>query len=236
MSMIYMIRHGQASFGKEDYDQLSPLGKKQSRLLAQHFLDTGFDPDAAYSGTMARQTGTAQEVLSAYRVARRKVPPLEMLSGFNEYNTTAIVTALFPGMVKDDPSLNDDLPKMYVSKDSFKRVFEGAMLRWVTGAFDTPEFESWEALKARVAESLRLIMKSHGKGKTIAVFTSGGAIAASLAHVLGISGERAMRLNWQLLNSSVSRFMYSEERVTLAGFNSIAHLELAGDPTLITYR
>ena len=231
-----MIRHGQASFGKADYDQLSPLGKTQARILAQHFLDTGFHPDAVYSGTMARQTGTAEEVLSAYRVARREVPGIEMVSGFNEYNTAAIVTALFPNMVKEDPSLNDDLPRMYVSKDSFRRVFEGAMLRWVTGHFDTPAFESWEALKARVAESLRLIMKSHGKGKTIAVFTSGGAIAASLAHVLGISGERAMRLNWQLLNSSVSRFMYNEERITLAGFNSIAHLELAGDPTLITYR
>ena len=236
MSMIYMIRHGQASFGKVDYDRLSPLGKRQARILAQHLLDTGFQPDAVYSGTMARQTGTAEEVLDLYRAANRKVPELEMLGSFNEYDTAAIVKALFPDMVKDDPSLNDELAKMYVSKDSFKRVFEAAMLRWVTGEFDTPEIESWEALKARVAGSLRLIMKSHGKGKTLAVFTSGGTIAASLAHVLGISGERAIRLNWQLVNSSVSRFMYNEERITLAGFNSIAHLEVAGDPTLITYR
>ena len=236
MSMIYMIRHGQASFGKEDYDQLSPLGKRQARVLAQHFLDTGFHPHAVYSGTMARQTGTAEEVLSAYRVAGRDVPWLETLGGFNEYDTTAIVTALFPDMIKGDPSLNDDLARMYVSKDSFKRVFEGAMLRWVTGAFDGPEFESWEALKERVTASLRLIMKRHGKGKTLAVFTSGGAIAASLAHVLGIRGEVAMVLNWQLLNTSITRFMYNEERITLAGFNGIAHLELAGDPTLITYR
>jgi broad specificity phosphatase PhoE len=236
MSMIYMIRHGQASFGKEDYDQLSSLGKRQSQILGQHLLDMGFNLDAVYSGTMARQTATAQEVLSAYRVARRNVPQLEILSSFNEYDFAGIVMALFPDMVKDDPSLNDELPKMYANKDSFKRVFEGAMLRWVTGEFDTPGIESWEALKARVAESLQLIMERHGRGKTIAVFTSGGAIAASLAHVLGISGERAMRLNWQLLNSAVSRFMYNEKGVTLAGFNSIAHLELAGDPTLITYR
>jgi broad specificity phosphatase PhoE len=236
MSMIYMIRHGQASFGKENYDRLSPLGKRQAGILAQHLLKTRFQPHAVYSGTMARQTATAQELLSAYHVADRTVPELEMLGGFNEYDTASIITALFPDMVKEDPSLNEELQKMYVSKDSFKRVFEGAMLRWVTGAFDTPEFENWEALKTRVAESLQIIMKSHGKGKTIAVFTSGGAIAASLAHVLGISGERAMRLNWQLLNSSVSRFMYNEERITLAGFNSIAHLELAGDPSLITYR
>jgi broad specificity phosphatase PhoE len=236
MSMIYMIRHGQASFGKEDYDQLSPLGKKQARILAQHLLDTGFHPQAIYSGTMARQTATAHEMLSTYRAARSHVPRLEMMSGFNEYDTAAIVKALFADMVREDPSLNEELPKMYVSKDSFKRVFEAAMLRWVTGEFDTPEIESWEALKARVAGSLRLIMENHGRGKTIAVFTSGGAIAASLAHVLGISGERAIRLNWQLVNSSVSRFMYNEERITLAGFNTISHLELAGDPTLITYR
>ena len=236
MSMIFLIRHGQASFGKEDYDRLSPLGKKQARILAQHLLNTGFQPDAVYSGTMARQTSTAEELLDLYRGANRKAPELQMLSGFNEYDTAAIVTALFPDMVKADPSLKDELPKMYASKDSFKRVFEAAMLRWVTGGFDTPEIESWEALKARVAGSLQLIMESHGRGKTIAVFTSGGAIAASLAHVLGISGERAIRLNWQLVNSSVSRFMYNEERITLAGFNSFTHLELAGDPTLITYR
>jgi len=236
MSMIYMIRHGQASFGKEDYDQLSSLGKRQARILAEHLLNIGFQPDALYSGTMVRQTATAQEVISVYHTAHRTVPRLEMLGGFDEYDTAAIVKALFPDMVKDDPSLNDELAKMYVRKDSFKRVFEAAMLRWVTGSFDTPEIESWEALKTRVAGSLRLIMESHGRGKTLAVFTSGGAIAASLAHVLGISGERAIRLNWQLVNSSVSRFMYNEERITLAGFNTITHLELAGDPTLITYR
>ena len=236
MSMIYMIRHGQASFGKEDYDQLSPLGKRQARILAQHFLDTGFEPDAVYSGTMARQTATAEEVLDRYRAAGRKVPELERLSSFNEYDTAAIIRALFPAMVKDDPSLSEELPKMYASKDSFKRVFEAAMLRWVTGEFDTPEFESWKGLKARVAGSLERMMRSHGRGKTIAVFTSGGAISASIAHVLGISGERAIRLNWQLVNSSVSRFMYNEERITLAGFNTFTHLELAGDPSLITYR
>jgi len=236
MSMIYMIRHGQASFGKDNYDRLSPLGKRQAHILAQYLLNTGFHPHAVYSGTMVRQTATAQEVISTYRIADRKMPELEMLSGFNEYDTAAIVTALFPDMVKEEPSLNDDLPKMYASKASFKRVFEGAMLRWITGEFDTPGIESWKDLKARVARSLQLIMERHGRGKTIAIFTSGGAIAASLAHVLGITGECAIRLNWQIVNASISRFMYNEDRITLAGFNAVTHLELAGDPTLITYR
>jgi broad specificity phosphatase PhoE len=234
--MITMIRHGQASFGDDDYDRLSPLGVRQARILARHLLDTAFRPDAVYSGTLARQTATAQEVLSAYRAGGRDLPELELMSGFNEYDTNAIVTALFPDMVKDDPSLGDELTKMYTSKASFKRVFEAAMLRWVSGEFGAPGAESWRDLKGRVSGSIRSIMKRHGRGKTIAVFTSGGAIAASLSYVLGIPGDDAMRLNWQIINTSMTRYMYNEERITLAGFNSIAHLELAGDPSLITYR
>jgi broad specificity phosphatase PhoE len=236
MSMIYLIRHGQARFGHDNYDRLSPLGIRQARVLAQHLLDTEFRPDAVYSGALARQTATAQEMLSAYRAAGKEVPALELMSGFNEYDTTAIVTAMFPDMVKDDPSLNDELPKMYTSKASFKRVFEGAMLRWVSEEADDSRAESWKDLKARVSISIRSIMEKHGKGKTIAVFTSGGAIAASLSWVLGLPGEYAMPLNWQIINTSMTRYMYKLERITLAGFNSVAHLELAGDPSLITYR
>jgi broad specificity phosphatase PhoE len=236
MSMIYLIRHGQASFGHDDYDRLSPLGVRQSRILAQHLLAVGFTPDAVYAGTMSRQQGTAQEVISAYGAQGRAIPELETLPGFDEYDTTAIVTAMFPAMAADDPTLNDELQRMYTSKASFKRVFETAMLRWVTGRFDTDGIERWEGLKARVSRDMQEIMDRHGAGRTVAVFTSGGAIAASLANVLGIPGETAMRLNWQIVNTSITRYMYNQERITLAGFNAISHLELAGDPALITYR
>jgi len=236
MSMIYMIRHGQASFGKDNYDLLSPLGRRQARILSEHLGSTGFHPDAVYTGTMVRHRETAEMFLNVYRSEGRHLPEFQQWSGFDEYNTNSIVAAMLPAMAARDETLNEDLNRMYTSRTSFKRVFEGSMLRWVTGQFDTPEIESWNALKARVAASLRLVMERHGKGKTIAVFTSGGPIAASLAHVLGIPGEGAMYLNWQLLNTSISRFMYNEERITLAGFNAITHLEIAGDPALITYR
>ena len=35
MATIYLIRHGQASFGKENYDQLSPRGWEQGRVLGR---------------------------------------------------------------------------------------------------------------------------------------------------------------------------------------------------------
>ena len=37
MSVIYLIRHGQASFGTDNYDQLSALGREQSAILGSYF-------------------------------------------------------------------------------------------------------------------------------------------------------------------------------------------------------
>ncbi|HDP25405.1 MAG TPA: histidine phosphatase family protein [Deltaproteobacteria bacterium] len=236
MSMIYLVRHGQASFGQDNYDLLSPLGKKQSRILAQFFLDTGLTPDALYSGALSRQQATAQEFYSLYQAQGKMLPDLELLDELNEYETSAIVTDLFPAMAEDDPSLHDDLERMYKDKESFKRVFEAAMLRWVSGNHATPGHEQWSAFVDRISRALKQIIRINGRGKTIVAFTSGGPIAASLVSVLGISGEMAMRLNWQIINTSYTRYMYKADRITLAGFNSIAHLELAKDPGVITYR
>ena len=36
MGSIYLIRHGQASFGAENYDVLSPLGYRQSEALGDY--------------------------------------------------------------------------------------------------------------------------------------------------------------------------------------------------------
>ena len=99
MSMIYLIRHGQASFGHDNYDKLSTLGVRQSRILARHLFDTGFRPDAVYSGAMDRQTATAEEVRSFFAEHGRPLPDLERVSGFDEYDTTAIVTAMFLSLI-----------------------------------------------------------------------------------------------------------------------------------------
>ncbi|MDT8273697.1 MAG: histidine phosphatase family protein, partial [Desulfomonilia bacterium] len=202
MSMIYLVRHGQASFGQDNYDLLSPLGKKQSRILAQFFLDTGLNPDAVYSGALSRQQATAQEFYTLYQAQGKALPDLKLLDELNEYETSAIVTDLFPAMAEDDPSLHDDLASMYKDKESFKRVFEAAMLRWVSGNYATPGHEQWSAFVERVSWALKEIIRINGRGKTVVAFTSGGPIAASLVSVLGIPGEMAMRLNWQIINTS----------------------------------
>ena len=45
MPALYLIRHGQASFGAEDYDQLSDLGMRQSQHVGEYFSAQGIQPD-----------------------------------------------------------------------------------------------------------------------------------------------------------------------------------------------
>ena len=47
MGTLYLVRHGQASFGAADYDQLSELGRRQSVRLGEYFANKGLTFDAA---------------------------------------------------------------------------------------------------------------------------------------------------------------------------------------------
>ena len=232
MSEIYMIRHGQASFGQDNYDRLSALGIHQARILGDHFKDTGLQIDAAYCGTLQRQRSTAEEVLS---LCGKNSQPLIIIDKLNEYDSAAIVSSQVPDMLNNNPDLQGDLEKMYTSRESFKKIFEEAMFRWVSGQYDKPGVETWKGFVFGVLGAIKGIMKDHNRGSRILVFTSGGPVCAALKWVLGLSDEGAIQLNWQIVNASYSRFMYNEQKITLAGFNSIAHLERHSQQ-MITYK
>lgn len=63
MSELILVRHGQASFGAESYDKLSPKGVEQAKILAQHWRALGERFDHIYSGNLLRQRETAHELL-----------------------------------------------------------------------------------------------------------------------------------------------------------------------------
>ena len=60
MGTLYLVRHGQASFGADNYDQLSPLGWQQSRRLGQYFKERGYQFEAVITGTLQRHDETWQ--------------------------------------------------------------------------------------------------------------------------------------------------------------------------------
>ncbi len=74
MSTIYLVRHGQASFGTDNYDQLSATGREQVRQLGKYFAESGERIDRIYAGALRRQTETAEIIAESLGGARR-LPP-----------------------------------------------------------------------------------------------------------------------------------------------------------------
>ncbi len=233
MSTIYFVRHGQASATEANYDRLSDLGHRQSGLLGEYFQARGLGFDAAVSGTLERQEDTARGVLARLTDA----PPPDELRidpGFDESLIMDVIDRLLPDLVKRDPSLAEDLRLLRTDNRAFKRLFKAAMLGWMAGELGDPNLGTYQEFVDRVEAATRRLMTPGGEN--VLVFTSGGPISTVMRLSLGLDGEVALGLNWRMPNCSVTVFRTGPDRLNLVSYNSVAHLEAAGDPSLITYR
>ncbi len=232
MGSIYLIRHGQASFGAEDYDVLSSLGERQSTLLGSHLARTGLQLDRAVSGSLTRQVHTGRLVLEQLGDA----PALETDAAFNEFDAEGVIRALLPALLPREPQALDVMRNAAHNRAEFQRLFVNLIDTWVGGDYDAPALQSWQAFLDQVNGGLqRLLEQAHGRER-IAVFTSGGTITALIHLLTGMPVASAFAMNWQIVNTSLSCLKFQGERVTLASFNSHAHLQLLNTPSLITYR
>ena len=236
MSEIYLIRHGQASFGEENYDRLSPLGVRQAQCLAKHLAKAGKSFDGVYYGEMERQQNTAREFINHYSNKGLAVIAPLVSKAFNEYDSFAVWQALIPEMLEDEPSIAKDLDKIPADQKAFQRVFAPLMTRWIEGKYKADGIPRWDDFTRCVKQGIEELTARHGANKRLVVFTSGGPISVALQVVLGLSDKKALEISWQLLNASITRIKYNSRGMMLAGFNEVAHLELEGEEGLLTYR
>lgn len=231
MSVLYMLRHGQASFGQGDYDRLSDLGRQQASLAGRHLALAGVRFDAVYYGEMRRQHDSAAALLAGLEGP----PPLIVMPGWEEYDSGAIMQALLPALLAADPGLAQWLPALYQDRKAFQRVYEAAMRLWVAG--ECPDgVECWATFRERARQALGRVLAAHQGGQTVLVVSSGGPIAACAQAALGLADAMALPLTWVLRNASLTSFLYRGQELTLSTFNSVAHLEQTGQPGLLTYR
>jgi broad specificity phosphatase PhoE len=230
MGAIYLIRHGQASFGKSDYDQLSDTGFEQARVLGTALAQRIERLDAVVTGAMLRHRQTADACLSgmASRAPRREMP------GFNEFDHEQLIHRYEP-RYQNRLALMADMALSLKPRRAFQQMFEKAVARWIGGEHDADYDESWPAFRARCISALDELLASLGASKTALVFTSGGPITAICQDLLKIPDAHAFRLNWTLANCAVTKIVYSERGRYLSTLNEHAHFEGA-NAHLITYR
>lgn len=235
MATLYLIRHAQASFGTADYDRLSAVGLRQAQVLGECFRDCGACFDAAYSGELERQKKTAEIVLERQP---QKVH-CEIDARFNEIETGRIFEWLVPQLSEGSPELAALVKKGERSSKHFQKALEIVFQHWVTTESTHPEVQSWAEYSGNVRRALADVVEREGSGRTVAVFTSGGTIATLVAHVLGISGALVYKFYEPLVNCSVTRLLYSGNKVSLSCFNDQQFIHLLGarsGEALLTYR
>jgi len=236
MSLIYLIRHGQASFGQKNYDRLSSTGIKQAKILGRHFACINQKFDAAYHGTLKRQRQTAEEVLkTCFKGDDDRLLPVTD-EAFDEYDGFGIWKNRIPRLAEQNPRIKAELERLDTDPKVFPRLFEHVLREWMSDTSGREGEQLWTDYKAGVSKGFMNLVERHGSGKQIVVFSSGGAISVIIQKVLDLSNEKTMEISGQIMNASVTLIRYGIGRITLAGFNDITHLETIGDSDLLTYR
>ena len=223
MSIVLLVRHGQASWGAADYDVLSPLGAEQARLLGRDLAARGLTPDVVVHGSLQRQRETARLLVEA---ATWGSPPT-LDPDWDEMDHLQVL-ARTPRQQAGDQQ----------TRAEFQAWFEAATDRWTGGGFDEEYDESFPRFGERVAAALRGVGAGLPPAGVAVVVTSGGPVARIAAELL--AGDAATiptyrRLAPVVVNSSVTKLVLGRRGTTLVSFNEHAHLERAGS-RLVTYR
>lgn len=239
MSQLILVRHGQAAFLSDDYDQLSPLGEEQSRLLGEYWAKRTLSFDALFTGPRRRQVNTGRIVREQLAQAGWPAPELITLEEFDEYNADGILTELLPQLIERDAQFRqlheafENAETIEARRRYFQKRFEVITLAWVRGELLSPKVESFREFHARVRRGLEKVTKEASSGSRVAVFSSGGAISVSVQFATKAHEEMVLDFNWRIRNCALNEFVFSKHRITLDSFNAIPHLD---DPKLHTYR
>ncbi len=232
MSTLYLVRHGQASFGSNNYDQLSAVGREQVQELGRYFAGLGERVDRIYTGSLRRQTETAEIIAAALG---SPTPPISFEPAFDEYDSDVILQT-FAKSLTSEQLTEAGWPQLKGDRRKFQLFLERAARAWVEAQIEAEGMMPWHGFHGRIAAAIEQIIRNEGRGKTLLVSTSGGVIGTIVAHVLGMSNHTGIQLNWAIHNASITRLIYSAEKVSLSMFNGLPHLDRDGMRQLITYR
>ena len=223
MPTLYLVRHGQASFGAADYDNLSDLGVKQAVALGQYFHAKNIRFDAAYMGALKRHAQTYAGIsqgMASSQLARTR-------PGLNEYDSDAVVHAIHP-----EPLSQEKSPENY--RKHFRLLRDG-LAAWMAGTVSPLGMPAYPDFVKGITDVLDEVRAEFGakEDARILICSSGGPISTAVGNILGTAPLATIELNLRIRNSSVTEFAFTPKRHMLVTYNTLPHLE--DKPHWVTY-
>ena len=232
MATIYLVRHGQASFGQDNYDKLSPIGEQQA-LFTGEWLKRAQKPLSRFGcGTLVRQRQTLAGIYSGMGLEGDQSPN-HILPGLNELDVDDIVLAANPAF-SSRKALDLHVSQQSSSALAFFHIYREALARWAMGEHDGDYQETWGQFKERTLQSVIHVAEQLNGQQNALLVSSGGVIATLMLQVLGIPDGDAFKLNRHIHNTSITTLEYRKGTLSLHGFNNYAHLEQLGERKLLT--
>ena len=210
MPVVLLVRHGQASFGADDYDVLSEVGRRQSEVVGTELARRGLRGPVSVAGGLRRQQDTALRALPD--------TPLRIDRRWDEYDHLGLLRRYPSSEVGDG------------SSRSVQAQLDAALGSWV----DDPG-GGWAAFADGAEAALRELVADLSSGLDAVVVTSGGVIAAVCARLLGLGADGIVALHRVTVNGAITKLVVGRGGVSLVAFNDHAHFEGA-DRALLTYR
>lgn len=231
MTTIYLVRHGQASFGKTNYDELSENGQAQATVLGQYLKEILKEQPYVIAGTMKRHFQTAQGALKECFPDTH----IHTHAGWNEFNHQQVFANYEPRF-KQPELLKQDVAKEQNPRAYLAKIFESAISRWTDGEFHHEYEESWPEFKQRVEMALQTLCDelAQTQPRYAVVFTSGGVISVIAGKIMELNPNRTFALNWAITNTSLTTLRLVGNEPQILSLNEHHFIKVA-DPALLTW-
>jgi broad specificity phosphatase PhoE len=221
MGNLYLVRHGQASFGAADYDNLSELGHRQSVRLGEYLAGKGLQFEAVITGTLKRHAQTWAGIAQGAGFTHQALE----WPGLNEYDSLAVIQAIHPA-----PLEKPDTPEMY--RHHFRLLRDG-LTQWMNGVVSPQGMPPYDDFVKGITSALDHVRKMHTGN--VLIVSSGGPISTAVGHILGTTPDTTIELNLRIRNSAVTELAYTPKRHMLVTYNTLPHLEDAPYADWVTY-
>jgi broad specificity phosphatase PhoE len=219
VTAVYLLRHGQASFGGPDYDVLSTTGKQQSVVLGEELRRRELTVHAVWSGTLRRQLQTASACLAEAGIEL----PVREDRRWNEYDHLGLVPSGQPVAELEDATRQ------------FQRQLDEAIEAWISGGHAAGETGTWAEFTGGIRDALGEVLADLPRGTAALVFTSAGVISAICATLLSAPAAGYLALNRTMANAGITKLVRGRSGVSLVSVNEHGHFD-GPHRDLLTYR
>ena len=230
MSKIFLIRHGQASFLEDDYDNLSNKGIEQSEALGTYFLDNEIHFDKIYIGNLKRHRQTYEAYSKAFIGNSIEMPEPVFLEELNEHMALDAFKLAYDDFITTNKNANalfEEIKyKPHLQQSNYIQIFGLFFSEFVSGKYplNGHAVQSWFDFRIQAKKGIATILDNTNSGETVGVFTSGGTKSSIIGDSLDLADQKISELNLAIRNTSFSQLYFSKNKLNILSINEIPHL------------